>query len=92
MPIIGAVLANEIISASAEFSVGDWILSAGNYIINIQHNLDSERVNVALWENGVDLVGVDRVNITGSNTLRITISADPDCRFSGVVIIFRTQE
>jgi hypothetical protein len=92
MPTIGAVQANEIISASADFVVDDWILSAGNYILDVAHNLDSEKVNVAIWENNVTPVILDRINVVNNNTIRLYVTFDPDCRFDGRAIIFKTQE
>lgn len=92
MPVIGAVLADQIISAKAEFVLSDWIASAGNYQLDIAHNLDSENINVMLWENGSEMVMVDRKSIINQNTVRLYVSLDPDCRFEGRAIIFRIQE
>lgn len=92
MPSIGAIVSTEIISASASFVISDWTLEAGNYIINVDHNLDSTKINNLIWENDNDQVAVDRVTITNQNTIKLIISADPDCRFAGTIIIFKVQE
>lgn len=91
MAIINAILADQIISASADFIISDWVLSAGEYILDISHNLDSVKVNVAIWENNIDAVEVDRKQILTSNTIRLHVAYNPDCRFSGRIIIFKTQ-
>ena len=82
MAIINAVLSNEIISVFADFIDSDWV----------QHNLDSQSVNATLWENGTDLTTVSRISIVNNNTIRLFVTIDPDCRFSGRIIIFKTQE
>ena len=92
MAIINAVLSNEIISVFADFIDSDWVASAGFYILDVQHNLDSQSVNATLWENGTDLTTVSRISIVNNNTIRLFVTIDPDCRFSGRIIIFKTQE
>lgn len=92
MGVISAVLADQIISASAEFQVSDWVLGAGRYSLDIQHNLESEKVATSIWENNVNEVQVDRIEILNTNNLRLFVTNDPDCRFAGRIIIFKTQE
>ena len=80
------------ISESVDFLITDWVLTAGVYVLDINHNLDNEKINVALWENGNTEVEVDRKLIINQNTVRLFISYDPDCRFSGTAVVFKTQE
>lgn len=82
---------SETISKELSFVIADWILSAGFYILDLQHNLDSLDVNNMIWENSSDQVQVDRVNILNNNNIRLYVAADPDCRFDGKAIIFKVQ-
>ena len=79
-------------STSLDFVIGDWVLSAGRYILNLQHNLEGTRISVTLYENGNNEVIADRVEIVDNNNVRIYASYDPDCRFAGRATIFKTQE
>lgn len=78
-------------SDSAEFVVADWVLNTGKYELDVQHNLDSVNINTAIWENGTEQVFVSRVSVVNNNTVKLYVTADPDCRFSGKIIIFRVQ-
>jgi len=92
MGVISAVLSDEVISASADFVITDWVLNAGRYVLNVQHALESDKINVAIWENNENIVDVDRVEIVDNNNLNLYTSVDPDCRFDGRIIIFKTQD
>lgn len=81
--------AGNIISAFTDFLFEDWFLSAGEYLLDVSHNLESEVVNTFIWENGKDQVGVDRVEIINSNVIRLHVTYDPDTRFSGRIVIFK---
>ncbi|MHA1591590.1 MAG: hypothetical protein ACTSUP_03875, partial [Candidatus Heimdallarchaeaceae archaeon] len=61
----------------------------GYYVVDIQHNLESENITYTIWENETDQVEVDRVSIINTNTIRLYVSMDPDCRFEGNIVLFK---
>lgn len=71
---------------SIDFLISDWILSAGLYQLDLQHNLESEDVTVEVFE-GDSEVDLHRIQILNTNTVRIFSTFDPDCRFSGKAVI-----
>jgi len=79
-------------SFSEDFLITDWVLSAGVYTYNAQHNLESDKINVAIFENGNEEVIVDRVQIVDNNNVKLYVSYSPDCRFDGRINIFKVQE
>jgi hypothetical protein len=75
--------------ASIPFVVADWVLSAGLYQLDLQHNLESEDVSVEVYEGDTE-ISVHRIQIINTNTIRIYVTFNPDCRFDGKAIILTT--
>ena len=73
--------------SSIPFVIGDWVLSAGLYYLDLQHNLESERVIIELFDDSKDKLDVHRTTILNTNTVRIYTTYDPDCRFNGTANI-----
>lgn len=78
---------NNATGVEIEFLISDWVLMAGQYILDLQHNLESEKVNTELYDDSDNKVGVSRTNILNTNTIRLYTTLDPDCRFNGKIII-----
>ena len=74
------------------FVIADWVLSAGRYQLDIQHNLETDLLNTYIWENSVSQVEVDRTEIINNNTIRLYVTYDPDCRFNGRIVIIKLTE
>ena len=72
---------------SISFVLGDWVLMAGIYQLDLQHNLETLDVNADFFENSVSEIIVDRFEVLNTNTIRIFASMDPDCRFEGKVVV-----
>lgn len=69
------------------FTLSDWVLGAGIYQLDLQHNLETLNVNADFFENNVSEVIVDRFEILNTNTIRLRAPADPDCRFAGKAVV-----
>ncbi len=74
----------------SSFTTGDWVLVSGNYELTLTkatHNIDSPVVTVyetvGLFFEEVDVF----VKINGSDDVVISVSATPDLRFNGLIII-----
>lgn len=70
------------------FALDDWVLTAGQYILTIQHMLESENAYIgrAVSDAGDD-VEFQRVVNENANTIKIYMPATTDLRFAGKVII-----
>jgi len=77
-------------SRKVEFLISDWVLESGSYYVDLQHNLESEDVftNVSDLQEMVD---VDRITVRNTNTVRLYVTYNPDCRFDGKAIITKSQ-
>lgn len=73
--------------ASVSFVIADWVLMAGIYRLDLQHNLETLDVIVELFENNVTQVLADRFEVLNTNTIRIFTTVDPDCRFEGKAVV-----
>lgn len=76
-------------SYSQNFIIDEWIAQGGIFVLDIQHNLESEIITYEIWENGLNNVDVDRVEIISTNRIRLKTALSPDCRFSGTINILR---
>jgi len=77
-------------SRTIEFLSSDWILESGNYYLDIQHNLESIDVFGNVWD-AYEIVNVDRMTVRNTNTVRLYVSYNPDCRFDGKIIVTKSQ-
>jgi hypothetical protein len=70
------------------FSITDWVLTGGQYILTIQHMMESldAYIGRAINNSGND-VEFQRVENYNANTIKIYMPATDDLRFSGKVII-----
>lgn len=80
-------LATKDISYDQNFNIVDWTgPSSGFYTIDISHNLNLPIVEVEVWDNGNQIVLVERV-LTSNNIVTLRVPASPDLRFSGFIWI-----
>ncbi len=69
------------------FILSDWLLIGGQYILDLQHNLETLSVTIDLYDPSDDLIMAGRTKILNTNNIRLFTSYDPDCRFEGKAII-----
>jgi len=84
--LAGDKIEYKVVGYELDFIISDWILSGDNYIIDIQHNLDSYYSVVEIREN-LRIVFTDEVVNVDQNSLQIYVPADPDLRFDGSIKI-----
>ena len=78
---------NNTKGVALSFVLGDWVLGAGFYTIDLQHNLESSNISTEVFDSNDEEIEVDRIKIINTNTIRVFTVADPDCRFEGKAII-----
>jgi hypothetical protein len=78
-------------SYSDSFVSGDWSDGGTYYFLNINHGLNSNDVNVTLWED--DSTNLEKVEASvyqvskSVNSVQIRVSKTPDSRFDGTVVV-----
>jgi len=72
--------------AEALFNVDDWSLNAGRYELTIAHNMDSGNVLFKVFIGYSEVVPEDFIFVS-ANTLKLLVPSNPDCRFSGNIIL-----
>lgn len=84
---LGSVQA-ALASSAHDITVNDWVLSAGFYEIVLAHGLESTDVSVLTKDLSGLVATTDWVSPT-TNTVRLFMPAQPDCRFAGRTTITR---
>jgi len=73
---------------TSSFTIGDWILDRDYYYIVFTHNLNTQPVLVQLWKDKI-LVFPDSIEIIDNNAIKVKVTADPDNRFYGDILIIK---
>jgi hypothetical protein len=86
---LSAVIAPSSNSYTEAFLISDWIGPVSDhYYIDIVHSMSVLSPQVEVWE-GDSRVLLDRIQRIDNNTVRLLVTADPDERFNGTVIIVK---
>jgi len=70
----------------------NWTLSGDIYYIDFQHNLGSTQVFCTVYDNFNEEVNVDAKTVIDGNTIRIEVTAVPDTRFSGLIVVVQADD
>lgn len=81
-PVAGPLPDAQSDGVTIEFTVDDWVLDAGQYYLDLTHNLESLSVITQFWE-GATQSSVGSISVVSSNRVRAFIPAIPDSRFAG---------
>ena len=74
------------VGKSFPFTIPDWILFSGNYILDFYHDFDNDKLQIEIFRDISGVLKQVDVNESGPDGLikaRISVPADPDLRFDG---------
>lgn len=89
-PVAGPLPDAQSDGVTINFTVADWVLDAGQYYLDLTHNLESPNVITQFWE-GATQSSVSSISVVSSNRVRAFIPAIPDSRFAGRAYLERVN-
>ncbi len=66
-----------------------WILNGDLYYKDLNHNLNTLYPSITIRENNQNVIITHEVESVNSNTLRLYVPSNPDCRFNGYITIVK---
>ena len=72
----------------AVINLSDWYLQNNYYMLDINHNLDSNNPLLNI-RSGNDLIQVHETAIIDNNNMQFRVPVSPDCRFTGEAVLVK---